>query len=40
VTESYKRYLDGRFREHFKLVGTPMRVEMRSSKNPFDNKRG
>jgi GTP-binding protein len=40
VTESYKRYLEGRFREHFKLVGTPMRVEMRSSKNPFDNKRG
>jgi GTPase len=35
VTDAYKRYLEGRFREHFKLVGTPMRVEMRSSKNPF-----
>ena len=35
VTEAYKRYLEGRFREHFKLVGTPLRVEMRSSKNPF-----
>jgi GTP-binding protein len=39
VTDAYKRYLEGRFREHFKLVGTPMRVEMRSSKNPFDPKR-
>jgi GTP-binding protein len=36
VTDSYKRYLEGRFREHFKLVGTPLRIEMRSSHNPFD----
>ncbi len=35
VTDAYKRYLEGRFREHFKLVGTPLRLEMRSSKNPF-----
>jgi len=38
VTDSYKRYLEGRFREHFKLVGTPMRVEMRTSKNPFADR--
>ena len=38
VTDSYKRYLEGRFREHFKLVGTPMRIEMRSSRNPFDEQ--
>ncbi len=38
VTDAYKRFLEGRFREHFKLVGTPMRIEMRSSKNPFDRK--
>ena len=38
ITDSYKRFLEGRFREHFKLTGTPMRIEMRSSKNPFDNK--
>lgn len=37
VTDAYKRYLEGRFREHFKLVGTPLRIEMRSGKNPFDN---
>ncbi len=38
VTDAYKRYLEGRFREHFKLVGTPMRIEMRSAKNPFDDR--
>ncbi len=38
VTDSYKRFLEGRFREHFKLVGTPLRIEMRSGKNPFDEK--
>jgi len=39
VTDVYKRYLEGRFRDHFKLVGTPLRIEMRSSKNPFLDKR-
>ena len=38
ISETYKRFLEGRFREHFKLTGTPMRIEMRSSKNPFDTK--
>ena len=38
VTASYKRYLEGRVREHFKLVGTPLRIEMRSGTNPFDDK--
>ena len=38
VTDSYKRYLEGRLREHFKLVGTPVRIEMRSASNPFDEK--
>lgn len=35
VTDAYKRYLEGRFREAFKLVGTPLRVEMRTSRNPY-----
>jgi GTP-binding protein len=39
VTDAYKRYLEGRFREHFKLVGTPLRIEMKVSRNPFDDKR-
>lgn len=38
VTDSYKRYLEGRFREYFKLVGTPLRIEMRSGRNPFGDK--
>ncbi len=38
VPEAYKRYLEGRFREHFKLVGTPLRIELRSAKNPFDTR--
>jgi len=40
VTDVYKRYLEGRFRAHFKLSGTPLRIEMRSSKNPFVERRG
>jgi GTP-binding protein len=39
VTDTYKRYLEGRIRAHFKLSGTPLRIEMRSSKNPFVEKR-
>ena len=35
VTDSYKRYLEGKFRAEFKLNGTPLRIEFRSSKNPF-----
>jgi GTP-binding protein len=35
ITDSYRRYLEGRFREHFKLVGTPMRIEFKSGRNPF-----
>lgn len=35
VTAAYKRYLEGRIRDHFKLVGTPLRIEMKSSRNPF-----
>jgi GTP-binding protein len=38
VTDSYKRYLEGRIREHFKLTGTPMRIEMKTGRNPFDDK--
>ena len=40
VTDAYKRYLEGRFREHFRLVGTPLRIDMKHSDNPFiDGKR-
>jgi GTP-binding protein len=38
VTESYKRFLEGRFRKEFDLVGTPLRIEMKTSTNPFAEK--
>ena len=38
VTDSYKRYLEGRIRQHFNLVGTPLRVEMKTSHNPYAEK--
>ena len=40
VTESYKRFLEGRFRKEFDLVGTPLRIEMKTSQNPYANKEG
>ena len=36
VTEAYKRYLEARLRAHFKLVGTPLLIQFKSSRNPFD----
>lgn len=38
VTDAYKRFLEGRFRKEFDLVGTPLRIEMKSSTNPFADK--
>jgi len=38
VTDAYKRFLEGRFRDHFKLTGTPLKIEMRSGRNPFTDK--
>jgi GTP-binding protein len=35
VGEPYKRYLEKHFRETFNLVGTPLRIELRTGKNPF-----
>lgn len=38
VTDAYKRFLEGRFRKEFDLVGTPMRIEFKSSSNPYADK--
>ncbi len=35
IEASYKRYLEKHFRESFGLIGTPLRIEFRSGKNPF-----
>ena len=38
VGAAYRRYLEGRIRAHFSLVGTPLRIQMRSAANPFDDR--
>ncbi|MDQ3214866.1 MAG: ribosome biogenesis GTPase Der [Pseudomonadota bacterium] len=35
VSDPYRRYLEGQFREQFDLTGTPLRVEFRTSRNPY-----
>jgi GTP-binding protein len=37
VPNSYTRYLVSRFTRQFKLEGTPLRIEYRSSHNPYKN---
>ena len=38
VTDAYKRFLEGRFRKAFDLTGTPLRVEMKTARNPYADK--
>ena len=33
--EIHRRYLESQFRELFELTGTPLRVEFRTSRNPY-----
>ena len=39
VPDSYRRYLEGYFRRQFKLVGTPMAIELRTGRNPYAPKK-
>ena len=39
VPESYRRYLINHFRKVFKLRGTPVRLQFKSSDNPYKGKR-
>ena len=39
VPASYKRYLEGYFRNAFELIGTPLAVEFRTGRNPYAKKR-
>ncbi|AXA89876.1 ribosome biogenesis GTPase Der [Massilia sp. YMA4] len=39
ISEPYKRYLEKHFRDTFNLVGTPLRIELRTGKNPFDKRK-
>lgn len=35
IGDDYKRYLEKHFRDTFSLTGTPLRIELRTGKNPF-----
>ena len=35
IGESYRRYLEGYFRDAFDLAGTPLRIEFRTKANPY-----
>ena len=39
IADSYRRFLEGRFRDAFKLQGTPLRIEFRSTKNPYADRK-
>jgi GTPase len=39
VPDAYRRYLANVFRKHFKLEGSPVRVEFRADENPFKDRR-
>ncbi|MEK7946512.1 ribosome biogenesis GTPase Der [Pigmentiphaga sp. YJ18] len=40
IPDSYRRFLETRFRETFRLEGTPLRIEFRNSRNPYLDKAG
>lgn len=39
VPEAYRRYLENMFREKFRLYGTPIKIEFKTSDNPFAGRR-
>jgi len=39
LPDSYKRYLEGFFRDKFSLAGTPMSIEFRTGRNPYAGKK-
>ena len=39
LPDSYHRYLVNAFRKHLKLIGTPLRVELRTGDNPYKDRK-
>lgn len=39
LPESYKRYLENFVRQHYRLVGTPIRLDFREGDNPYAGRR-
>jgi len=40
ISDGYRRYLERFFRETFQLQGTPLKIEFRQGRNPYDIRRG
>ena len=40
ISQDYRRYLERHFRDAFSLTGTPLQIEFRTGKNPFDPEKG
>lgn len=38
ITDSYRRYLEASFRSKFSLEGTPLRIDFRTSTNPYADR--
>jgi GTPase len=39
IKATYRRYLENTFRTAFKLKGTPLRIQFKSAKNPYEGRR-
>ncbi|HET9048739.1 MAG TPA: ribosome biogenesis GTPase Der [Chiayiivirga sp.] len=39
LADNYKRYLENYLRKHYKLVGTPLKLEFRQGENPYAGKK-
>jgi len=39
LPDTYRRYLINHFRKAFKLMGTPLRLELKSTKNPYEGRK-
>ena len=39
VPGAYKRFLMNAFRKHLKLKGTPLRIEFKAGKNPYEGRK-
>jgi GTP-binding protein len=39
VPASYTRYLEKVFRRELKMMGTPIKIEFKTSENPFEGKK-
>ena len=39
IPDSYRRYLENRFIQHFQLKGTPLMIDFRDSENPFKGRK-